>query len=266
MMKDEELEKLNITPEEIAEVEALYEAALKNEVPDIWDRIEEGLDKIEADTEAENSSNVISLADRKRRKKTIFTISMAAAAVLIVLVPMLVFGGTLNDRKKSSNDTITATESAGSNNGSKSKGRTEGARDAENDHLNYNGVANEKDAGDERADSADINSLSGIADDDQKTEAGAQMSEEAPVSGKSELAVEPGTVLDGESFKGGFYKENGKYFFETDNKEVYEIVNPEIFSDADIKKMSGKERLRAVVSARITTEDKLFIVSYLYTN
>ena len=81
-MKDNDFEKLNNNDEiffgdirsdlsdaEISEIEALYMQALDEEVPDIWDKIEAGLDAPD-----NKNDKVISITERKRKKKTFMTI------------------------------------------------------------------------------------------------------------------------------------------------------------------------------------------------
>lgn len=98
-MKDNDFEKLNNNDEiffgdirsdlsdaEISEIEALYMQALDEEVPDIWDKIEAGLDAPD-----NKNDKVISITERKRKKKTFMTM-LIAASVLVILIPSYIFG------------------------------------------------------------------------------------------------------------------------------------------------------------------------------
>ena len=277
-MKDEkELLKLNnensysddaLTPLEIAEVEALYEKALEADVPDIWDRIVAGLDSegagditdeksehVSAGQKAEekpDGKKVVSLIDRKRRRKTYISVMAAAAAVILILIPTYLYG--LNKHPKAKDNASSQNVGNMDVDGMDKQGENKevsGACIPENEYVSEMPDSEKYDY-----DDTSINSVSAAG-----TETDMVVATETVVDDYG-IKVKPGEVLKEITAEGYLYMKDDKLFFETDSKEIFEVDAPMSFDKKvlDILKNGKKVKIKVVNGLR--EEGSIRIINY----
>lgn len=266
-MKNEKFrEELNMTSgadipseEEIAAVEAMYLATLDAEIPDIWDRIEAGINAPSHETRTvmtggaagnaaygttgsgstqETGGKVISLAERRRKKKTLFAVIGTAAAILIVMIPTVMLGGTRNSKKTSDSGNSPVHFSEDGENYSIGTSGSDNKQQYSRD--SYGNTANDAHEDVQLADDKDDKDSLNLGGNDS------QATESTTTAGFDEFEDEKYTEFfeDGKVYQikteGELYlSDDFKIILETPSDSKYEIVNIETFSEpviAELKK------------------------------
>ena len=250
------------TEDEIRAVEEMYLATLDAEVPDIWSRIEAGVNAEKSavwsgqnssvpgvDEDKDNSSDtkVISLADRKRKKKTWFAVIGAAAAILIVMVPVAMFGGTRNSKKSTKNASSERKKVSFTVKDAESDMIAGGLLDNNSDDypVTMNMYGGEDGDNDYRKD--ELHGEVEACDTEAATEDTDVRNTEKNKDGDTLNATEAVSEAHRPEYQinseGYIYISDGKVIFETLMDAKYEIANSEIFSKEEMSTIKGGGRL-----------------------
>lgn len=256
------------TEDEIRAVEEMYLATLDAEVPDIWSRIEAGVNAEKSAAESEQKKNivsgddekgsrsdekVISLADRKRKKKAWFAVIGAAAAVLIVLIPATMFGGTRNSKKSSKSD---------------SRDRKAVSFTVENEETDSL-AGNMLNADQDKMDLKIPDYAGGVEFGDDSVKEEATQSDENTSYG-AESTTQGSSYSRQEKYQisseGYVYLEDGKIIFETLTDSKYEIFNADIFGQDDFWIISNGGRISVTLKGDFVdgNESSRTIIIYEY--